>query len=150
MFVMLLVGSGCSIRDHWGNPPDPPDASPPSCDPVPTITIDSFPTTNPVVTDVEVIGTISGDPAAVTKIFLGAREAARDVTATPGAIWKAVVPLTLLLEPNRGPGTVSIYALAITTCKAADSGGIEAKVASRPFVVDFAPIPSDAGGDAGP
>ncbi len=134
----------------YGDPPeyDAPPSSPPNCtNPTASIMIASYPIFDPVTADVEVLGTLTDDRSIVTNIFLGAHPGARNVSATPGPTWRAVVPLTLLLEPNQGPGSVSIYATAVTACTSDAGAAIEFTSMSKPFRVGFAPLPVDAGVD---
>lgn len=146
--LAILAVAACD----YGDPPESPPAPPPkdaSCtDPTAsTITIDSYPIFDPVTADVEVLGTLTGDPSIVTHIFLGAHPGARDVSATLGATWRGIVPLTLLLEPNHGPGSVSIHATAVTACAGNNNTAIELTTISKPFRVAFASPPVDAGVD---
>jgi hypothetical protein len=144
--AILLSLSSCWER--WGNPDEPKAPIDAACVSATAISIDSFPTSKPVTTDVEVLGTITGDPSTVTKMYLGTRDTSRSISAMPAATWHAVVPLSVLLEPNQGPGLVSIVVTAEASCPGARDAGMQLKASSKEFIVDFAPIPIDAGTDA--
>jgi hypothetical protein len=148
--LATIAIAACDYGDpqEYDAPPAPPPKDANCTNPTASaITIDSYPIFDPVTADVEVLGTLTDDPSIVTTIFLGAHPGARDVSATPGATWRAVVPLTLLLEPNQGPGSVSIHATAVTACHGNNDAAIEVTTVSKSFRVAFAPPPVDAGVD---
>lgn len=107
------------------------------------LTIDSYPASDPVVADIEVIGTLSGEStSAVSQIRIGVVKATETpstpVSTSPVAvlaasIWTATVPIELLLSPNSGPGAVRIEAVTVDECN------MSMFDRSEPFDVDYPP-----------
>jgi hypothetical protein len=115
------------------------------------ITIESYPSSEVVIFDIDVIGTLSGkDANFVTSIRVGVvapgETSATDVkpiVAAAAATWGAEVPIELLLGPTPGPGAVRIEAVTVDGC------GLSKLAHSEPFNVGY-PHLADAGiADAG-
>lgn len=144
---MAILFAGCG---SYGTPDEKlrPDSVDPDCPEKPTLvlTIESYPTSNPVIADVDVIGTISGNSFDfVRQIRIGAvsdtgtsSAESKPVIITPAKVWNAVVPLELLLGANDAPGSVRLEAVAVNDCD------LEVITQSERFEVAYPPPPMDA------
>jgi hypothetical protein len=154
----LRVGILCFAFAGCWNPDEltrkPPATCPDANAPFVNVSIASGPIADPVVSDLDVIGTLSGDSASfVTEIRVGVIVGAtqilppqKPVTTKGSEIWNVTMPIEVLLGPNNGPGTVRLDVTALGD----DGCSLLGHTQSNPFNVGFPPPPADGPYDSMP